>query len=127
MAFLSKRLRDHLTNRKRKKAVYNRDTFRVNVDIDIHACNACGAWESKSEVCRAENETAIPHETWCKFYPSLFNIEIEHGLEESGKFWGSKWDPGCRAYDEAVERTQRAVKESKDKAKAFWASFGAKK
>jgi len=127
VAFPSKRLRDHLTNRKRKKAVYNRDTHRVNVDIDIHACNTCGAWESKSEVCREVNETAIPHEAWCKFYPSLFNIEIEHRLEEEGKWYGSKWSPGYPAYDEAVERTKKAVKDSKERAKAFWASFGAKK
>jgi hypothetical protein len=35
MSFLSKRLRDHLTNRKRKIAKYNRDTHRVSVDFDI--------------------------------------------------------------------------------------------
>jgi hypothetical protein len=126
VAFPSKRIREFLAKRK-KKAVYNRDTYRVILAADIHACNTCQAWETKSELCRAENETPILHEPWCKFYPSLANIELEHRLEESGDWLGSKWDPKCWRYDENVERTKKAVKESKEKAKAFWASFGVKK
>jgi hypothetical protein len=108
MAFLSKRLRDHLTNRKRKIAKYNRDTHRVGVDIDIHACNECGGWETKGEEYHRE-ETPVLHETFCSFYPSLANIALEHSLEDQRKWYGSKWDPNSalnRQVREACEKTR---------------------
>lgn len=126
MAFPSKRLRE-LLHQKRKKALYNRDTHRAILAADIHACNTCDAWETKSELCRAENEVPIYHEPWCKFYPSLANLELEHRLDESHDWEGSKWDPNSARYEENVARTKRLFAEAKEKAKAFWATFGAKK
>jgi hypothetical protein len=127
MGFMSKRLRDFLKNPKRKVAQQNRDTYRVMQAHDIHACRECHGWETKSETWR--EEFPILHETWCSFYPSLANMELEASLEDSGSFPGSKWDPtpvyvGKSEYLEAQERTKKAVADSKKQAKAFWTSFG---
>lgn len=122
MAFLSKRLRDYLKNPKRKIAAQNRDTHRVCLDMDIHACNECGGWETKSETWR--EEFPVLHETWCSFYPSLANMELESQLETDGSWIFSKWNPLSREYKEAQERTKKALAEGKARAKAFWASFG---
>jgi len=107
MAFLSKRLRDHLTNRKRKIAKYNRNTHRVSVSFDIHACDECGGWETKGQDYHRE-ETPILHETFCSFYPSLANIALEHGLEETRDWHGSKWDPRSLIHDQVHEACRKA-------------------
>ena len=127
MAFMSKRLRD-LLKKKRKPFKVNRDSFRVAEAINIQACNTCHGRETKSDTWR--EEFPILHEPWCKFYPSLANIELEARLEEQGHFLGSKWDDTpsyfSTKYKENIERTKAAVKESKAKAKRFWDTFATK-
>ena len=127
MVLPSKHLRDLIVrNARRKPATQNHDTHRVNVNVDIHACNTCGGWETKSETWR--EQFPIIHETWCKFYPSLANIELEAQLEQSGHWHLSKWDPrprfvGKNEYQEAVARTKAAVADAKRKGKEFWANL----
>lgn len=127
MVFLTKGLIESLS--KRKTTRYNRDTHRAMLAMDIHRCSTCHGYETRSEICREMNETPILHETWCKLYPSLANIELETSLAQDGKWDYSKWDPrkrfvGQDLYTEARERTKKAVKESEKAGKAFWAAFG---
>lgn len=127
MLILTRRLIESL--KKRKITRYNRDTHRFMLAMDLHRCNTCHGCETRSEICREMNETPILHETWCKLYPSLVNVELEAKLEADGRWRDSKWDPrkrfiGVDEYTEARERTKKAVKESRAKGKAFWAAFG---
>lgn len=88
--------------KRRKPCLQNRDTHRVMLSVDIHACNTCGGWETKGYETQ-HVEMQILHEPACPFYPSPANLELENGLRKNGTFENCKWDNGIARHgrDEA--------------------------